>query len=103
LTFIWRGEAKTLDDLCQKLERRGHSREDYAEALNDLVQRSLVAEDAGAYTVTKQGQKLRQNAEALTDRYFYAPWKRLKQAEADELISLLAKLRDGLPRSRAKK
>ena len=102
LTLLWRGEARTLDDLCRKLERRGQSRDNYAEAANDLVQRSLVAEDTGVFAVTKQGQKTRQNAEALTDRYFYAPWKRLKPAEADELRALLAKLRDGLKRSRAK-
>jgi hypothetical protein len=99
LTFIWRGEARTLDDLCQKLERRGHARDGYAEALNDLLLRSLVTEEAGSYAATKKGQKLRQNAEALTDRYFYAPWKRLKPAEVNEVHALLARLRDGLKRT----
>ena len=59
LTTLWRGEAKTVDELMHKLERRGHTREDYEEALNDLAQRSLVKEESGVYQVTQPGQELR--------------------------------------------
>jgi DNA-binding MarR family transcriptional regulator len=101
LTNIWRDEAKSLDALVQSLERRGHSREDYAEALNDLVQRGLITEGSAAYRVTKQGQKLRQEAEDKTDEYFYAPWQRLSSREITDLRRLLRQLRDGLAKRKA--
>lgn len=96
LTFVWRGQAATLDELCQKLARRGHARSTYAEAMHDLIKRGLVEEDAGTYRMTDQGQALRQAVEDTTDRYFYAPWACLGEQEVTELQTLLARLRDGL-------
>jgi predicted transcriptional regulator len=103
-TCIWRGDARSLDDLFQKLERRGHSREDYDEALNDLVQRSLVKEDAGSetYQITRQGQTLRQKAEDTTDTYFYGPWKVLGNGDVEELRGLLERLCGELTKKNAR-
>jgi len=98
LTCLWRGEANSLDELCLKLQRRGHSRETYAEALQDLVKRGLVAEKAGTYRLTEQGKMLRQEAEEATDRYFYAPWAGLSEGEMHELRDLLTRLAEGLRR-----
>lgn len=103
LTYLWRGEAKTIDELAHKLERRGHTREDYEEALNDLAQRSLVKEESGVYQVTQPGQELRQQAEEKTDSFFYAPWASPTGSELEEMRGLLERLRNGLtkPKSRA--
>jgi hypothetical protein len=92
LTYVWRDEARTLDELAQKLARRGHTREDYAQALADLSARGLVMENATRYQVTKRGQTLRQKAEDQTDRYFRAPWRVLAAAETDDLCTLLKRL-----------
>jgi hypothetical protein len=102
LTFIWRGDATTLDELTQKLERHGYSRAEYAEALDDLVARGWVAGEAGAYRVTPAGQEIRQAAEDLTDDYFYAPWSCLDKQDVEELQDLLIRFRAGL-RNRAQR
>jgi hypothetical protein len=96
LTFVWRGEANTLDALAERLQRRGHTRGDYAGALAELSRRGLVVERDGAFRATAAGQKLRQSAEERTDRYFYKPWKRLDAVQIDELRGLLERLRDSL-------
>lgn len=95
-TYLWRGEATTLDGLCQKLERRGYLRDEYKQAIEDLIKRSWVAERAGEYQVTTRGKEIRQRAEETTDRYFYAPWSCLSQEETEDLRTLLIHLRDGL-------
>lgn len=95
-TFLWRGEVATLDDLCQKLGRRGYSRDEYRQATEDLMRRGWVVERAGEYQVTSLGKEVRQTAEETTDRYFYAPWSCLSQEETEELRNLLIRLRDAL-------
>ncbi|KPL82071.1 hypothetical protein SE15_13245 [Thermanaerothrix daxensis] len=95
-TYLWRGEAATLDDLCQKLKHRGFTREDYQCALAALLERGWVAESAGAYRVTEVGNEIRQAAEETTDRYFYAPWACLSAEEVADLQSALVRFRDAL-------
>lgn len=101
LTYLWRGEAKSLDELYEKLKFRGHSRAVYLEAMQDLVHRGLIEETAGAYQVTGPGQTFRQEAEDATNRYFYAPWTYLNESEVEELRHLLVRLREGLPETDA--
>jgi hypothetical protein len=48
------------------------------------------------FRLSQQGRELREQAEQLTNEYFYAPWSVLMQAEIDELYDLLTKLRDAL-------
>jgi hypothetical protein len=91
LTYLWRGEADSLDALCERLAHRGHPRQVYAQALDDLRDRGFVAGP-----VTEAGRRFRDRVEADTDRYFFAPWACLDSAEREELASLLARLRDGL-------
>lgn len=95
-THLWRGEAATLDELYQKLEHRGYSRDEYRQALEHLLQRGWVRAEAGEYQVTVPGQEIRQAAEDTTDKYFYAPWACLRQEDTEELRTLLLRLRDGL-------
>ncbi len=96
LTYLWRGEAATLDELCAKLGRRGRSPHEYRQALQELVNRGWIEEETSGYRLTPQGLEVRQSAEELTDRYFYAPWGCLDQEETEELRSLLSRLRDAL-------
>jgi len=95
-TYLWRGEATTLDEVSQKLERRGYSRDEYRHALEDLIGRGWAQGEAGKYQVTASGQKIRQAAEEITDRYFYAPWSCLSQEEMEDLWTLLIHLHDSL-------
>ncbi len=95
-TYLWREEAATLDDLCQKLKHRGHSQDEYKQAVEDLIERGWVAERAEKYLVTALGNEIRQTAEETTDRYFYAPWSCLNQGEIEDLRALLMGLRSAL-------
>jgi Mn-dependent DtxR family transcriptional regulator len=95
-TYLWRGDAASLDDVCQKLERRGHARSVYVDALQDLIERGLIEEKDGKYQLTSQGSIFRQEVEDTTNRYFYALWTCLSEDETGELRTLLVQLRDGL-------
>ncbi|MBN1200946.1 MAG: hypothetical protein JXJ20_03725 [Anaerolineae bacterium] len=96
-TFIWRDEVHTPDELAEKLSYRALSADDYAQALDTLVGKGWLAASDGQYVITEQGKALRQEAEDVTDRYFYAPWAVLSGAELVELAGLLTRLRDSLP------
>lgn len=96
-TTLWRGEAGSIFELTQKLERRGYTADDYRAALQNLIDHGWVMEgEGGSYNLTAGGRKARQDAEDLTDRYFYGPWSGLSDLEIDELKGLLLALWEGL-------
>ncbi|HJZ46612.1 MAG TPA: hypothetical protein VKE41_05580, partial [Roseiflexaceae bacterium] len=94
LTLIWRGEAYSAETLAKRLERRAQPVQAYVLAIHELVERSWIAQYSETYRVTDRGAALRQQAESMTERYFYAPWSCLSDAEIGELRGLLAQLRD---------
>jgi len=96
LTLLWRGEADSLDSVCERLVRRGHPRQVYAHALVELRARGFVEGTDDAPHVTEAGRAFREQVEADTDRYFFAPWICLSEADKDELADLAVRLRDGL-------
>lgn len=96
-TVLWRGEAGSIYELDQKLDRRGLSADDYRTALQTLIDYGWVMEgEGGSYNLTASGRKARQEAEDLTDRYFYAPWSVLSDDEITDLKQLLLTLWEGL-------
>jgi hypothetical protein len=95
-TLIWRDEARSLDELSQRLEWRGHSRAVYAEAIDQLTGRGWLEAVNGQHRLTAEGQMTRQEAEDLTDRYFYRPWATLTEDECQDIERLLTQLRDAL-------
>jgi hypothetical protein len=96
-TCLWRGEVQTLDALCERLAFRGHLRDDYAGALEDLVARNWIVAVGDGYELTDAGRAVRERAEQMTDQYFFAPWACLDEREVEELRTLLAGLGNGLP------
>lgn len=95
-TFIWRDEAKNAAELAEKLANRRLTADDYTAALTDLVNRGWIEPDGDAYRVTGTGAALRQEVEDQTDRYYYAAWAALNEAELNELGDLAVRLRDAL-------
>lgn len=95
-TFLWRGEAATLDELMQKLARRGYTHQEYQQALEELIRRGWVEKTGENYALTAEGKALRQQAEETTDRYFYAPWESLSLAEVEELTNLLTRFTNAI-------
>jgi hypothetical protein len=103
LTLLWQGEAVDLDALLEKLAHRRFSRDVYAAALQKLETRGLILADSGKYRLTPAGEQLRQNAEAATDAYFYAPWDCLDAEELEALEILLTKLTKEMGKKRSQR
>lgn len=87
--LLWRGVAATVDEVAAKLARRGWSRQDYVDAIQELIERGWVEGDEWDYTVTDLGRAVREEALVTRDAYFYRPWSVLSEAELDELQVLL--------------
>jgi hypothetical protein len=97
LTCLWRCAATaSVEQLREKVGYRSIPMEVYVQDLKELAVRGWIKEDAGAYQLTADGQRIREEAEALTDRYFFAPWACLNEPELEELLSLASQLLDSL-------
>ncbi len=99
---VWGGRNNTLDKIFDELSFRGITRDEYASILQELVERGWVQQDGETYQPTAEGKRLRDEAEALTDTYFFAPWNCLSASELEDLFSLSTELRDGLKKSEGK-
>ena len=93
---MWGGKNNTLDKIFDELSFRGITRDEYASILQELVGRGWVQPDGETYQPTAEGKRIREEAEALTDKYFFAAWSCLSESELEELSSLAGQLRDGL-------
>lgn len=96
LTLLWRDEARSLDEIVERLEHRGHPRQIYSDALLELRDRAYIRGDRDDLSLTDQGQEFRQQVEQETNHYFYAPWDCLEPSEKIELGKLLHQLQEGL-------
>jgi hypothetical protein len=95
-TFVWRGDATTAEALAQNLSFRGCKVQDYAAALADLAARGWIEQTPDGYRATDKGCALRQEAEDVTNRYYFAPWAALNDGERIQLHWLLTQLRNAL-------
>lgn len=98
LGAVWSGSAATAGRMMEAMAFRGYEANDYQVALQAARQIGWLeeADMPGAFRLTDEGRKLREEVEARTDDYFYQPWSVLMQDELDELYDLLTKLRDRL-------
>jgi len=96
LTLLWRGQADSLETLSSRLAYRGHPPVVYAEALAELRSHGWLEGPDEAPRLTAAGCAFREQVEADTDRYFFAPWSSLGNSEQEEMGRLLSRLRDGL-------
>lgn len=94
LTFIWNGEANTVEKLVELLPFRNYDREDYVNTLENLTQRGWIQLGEDGYLITDQGKAIRDYAEADTNKYFFLPWKELTDAEVNRLSELLNGLKE---------
>ena len=96
LTLLWRCEADTLKGICEKLKGHGHPPQVYAGALAELRKRGFLEGPDPGPRLTESGKSFREKIEQDTDRYFFAPWSCLTDAEKVEMAGLATRLRDGL-------
>jgi hypothetical protein len=98
------GGSVTAARMAKEMAFRGYEVEDYQIALQAAKEIGWIEESdsAGSFRLTEKGTRLREQVEANTDEYFYAPWSALPQEELDELHDLLTKLRDQMRELRKK-
>ncbi len=73
---VWYGTADTAQGVYDQLAYRGYSRTEYAQGLQECARRGWLTETTNVYQVTNEGKRVREEAERLTNEYFYASWKR---------------------------
>jgi predicted transcriptional regulator/DNA-binding MarR family transcriptional regulator len=88
LTMIWRDRAHTAAELASLLPQHLTSAEEYEDALQGLAGRGWLEAGDGGYRLTAEGRRIREEAEATTDRFFFAGWQALGAAELDRLFEL---------------
>lgn len=102
LTSIWRDEANTLETLHEEMGASVFSRDEILGALQNLTKRGWIEEESRIYRTTPEGGRIRQEAEELTDRYFFPPWACLNETEQADLLNLATQLHAGLKDSMEK-
>jgi hypothetical protein len=105
LGALWNLETVTAEKIAESHTFRGYDVHDYEIALQAAVQLGWAQEarGTGEYSISPTGQALREEAERLTNEYFYNPWSAMTPDELDELYSLLSKLREELISFRRRK
>jgi hypothetical protein len=98
LGSLWTGDAVTAEQMAERLAFRGYEVDDYEVAIKAAVGVGWAEEAGvgGTFRPTERGKELREQAEQLTEEYFYRPWSAFTQEELDELYGLLTKLNDQL-------
>jgi hypothetical protein len=98
LGSLWKGDALTAEKMAERMSFRGYEASQYMVALKAAAQLGWVEPGTvrGEFRLTESGRQLREQAERLTNQYFYTPWSVMTQAELDELYDLLLKLREQL-------
>lgn len=98
LGSVWNGNAVTADQMMETMAFRGYEVDDYEVAIQAAVQIEWLenAENSRVFRPTPKGRELREQAEILTNEYFFHPWSAMKQDKLDEMYDQLTKLRDQL-------
>ena len=96
LTLLWRGQADSVDSLCQRMASRDHPQQIFEEVLAELRQYSYIERDNRTLLISRSGRAFRDRIEQTTNAFFFSPWRCLEEAEKNQCAGLLEQLRDGL-------
>lgn len=96
-TLVWKEKAFTARAIADLLPHRGYSWSEYLTGLRDLVGHGWVeTNESEIYTLTPDGRKIREEAERLTDQYFFGAWSCLTESEIEELHQRMSALKTKL-------
>jgi hypothetical protein len=97
LTHIWNKEAQTLPRLLATLAE-AQEPEDIRQGLLELTKWGYVVSVDTHFELSSQGQKIRDDIEAETDRIFFASWDQMKPEEviwlSEQLSSICSYFKD---------
>lgn len=95
LGVLWQGKASSIADLIELMKPRRWTKSDTRQALQGLVLKGWVSKGE-KLGLTEAGRDARENAERLTDRFFFSPWSIFREAEMEQFCELLKQLKKNL-------
>lgn len=96
-TLVWNEKAFTARTIADLLPHRGYSWSEYQTGLRNIAGRGWVqTNESEIYTMTPEGRKIREEAEHLTDQYFFGAWSCLTESEIEELYQRMSTLKTKL-------
>lgn len=98
LGSLEKGDVVNAEQMAEKMAFRGYDVDEYEIAIQAAVELGWAEPGSrpDRFCLAQEGKRLRDQAEQLTNEYFYAPWSVLTQDEIKELHGLLARLQDEL-------
>ncbi len=95
---LWSHDAVNAVQMAEKMTFRGYDVSDYEVAIQAAVEIGWAELDdrPGRFRLSQEGKNLREQAEHLTNEYFYTPWSVLVPDEVNELDNLLTILHNEL-------
>lgn len=92
-SFIWQGEFTTAEEIAEeRFQYRGYEADEYASAIEQLIEMGWVEVEGDGSRVTSLGQEERQKAEALTNQYYSQAFVNFSEQEVQELLDLMKSL-----------
>lgn len=95
LTVIWREGPTSIEVVSDQLARRKWTKEETNRAVDELRTKGWI-EDSTEMTITETGIHIRDEAETLTNKYFFAPWDSAPGSDLEGLSTLLPELSERL-------
>ncbi len=99
LTLLWVEKEMYIEEINNKLKRRGNSMEQTRLAVENLIKKGWVIQESEIIQITPFGADIRNIAEETTNRYYYIPLKTFSESEIEVTIQLIEKFRRALPKS----
>ena len=93
LSVIWREGPISIEVVSDRLARRKWTKEETHQAVDEIRTNGWI-EETMELTVTERGNHIRNEAEALTNDYFFSPWDSAPRSDLETLSTLLPELNE---------
>lgn len=92
LGILWQGKASLAADVIELIKKRRWSEGETNTAIDELVKKGWITTDRKKLHLSNEGRQVRENAEELTDQFFFSPWRVLTDVEYKQMCELLTQL-----------
>jgi len=97
LTILWSEGVVPIISIQKMLKHRSFNKKQTRAAVDQLEKKGWAAVNGDQLMITDAGIMIRETAEKLTDRYFYAPFASFGDEHHARLLELLNRHRRGIP------
>ncbi|MEL7434057.1 MAG: hypothetical protein AAFN11_08915 [Chloroflexota bacterium] len=91
-SFVWNGEAPTVEQFLEVRGTRGYDAEACEQALTLLAEKGWIEQGDDGYVVTETGKQVRDDIEVKTDTFFYQAFDGLTDEDLADFRRLLAEI-----------